>query len=299
MSGRMGCVAGAGWQANCLGSLRIKNETMPLLTLDELQEKAPILKIPAGENIGKRLMQWLNVDRVNELYDSLSTLKGPDFASAALMELGVRYELLCSFNLQTLPEGPFIVIANHPYGSLDGVMLVDIFGHLRPDFKIMVNGFLSRVDSLDENFIKVTPKLTGRCAPTNESLQGVRAAMEHVRQGHPIGICPSGAVSDLSLKDGCIRDREWQEPVIRLIKKLRVPIVPVHFLDRNSDFYYLLGLIDWRIRLLRLPSEVFNKSGRPARIAVGNVIPVNQQDGFTDISAFRNFLRSSVYVNLK
>ena len=116
-----------------------------------------------------------------------------------------------------------------------------------------------------------------------------------MHSGGVLGIFPSGAVSDLSLKDRCIRDRQWQEPVIRLIKKLGVPVVPVHFLDRNSDFYYSLGLIDWRVRLLRLPAEVFNKKGKRTRIAIGEIITPQQQQEFKDMDSFSDFLRNKVY----
>lgn len=248
-----------------------------------------------GNALGRFLMSALAIDKVNDLYDRNSKRRGPDFAKAVLKDIGVHYEILNPHRLDDLPEGPFITISNHPYGSIDGVMLVDLFGHLRPDFKVMVNKFLGRIETLGDNFICVTPTGTERTAPTKDSLQGIKEAVTHVRSGHPLGIFPSGAVSDLSLKDRCIRDREWQEPVIRLLKKLNVPIVPVHFLDRNSNFYYYLGLIDWRIRLLRLPSEVFNKRGESTRIAIGETITPRQQAAFRDIDSFRDFLREKVY----
>ena len=84
-------------------------------------------------------------------------------------------------------------------------------------------------------------------------------------------------------------------PVIRLIKKLNVPVVPVHFLDRNSDFYYSLGLLDWRIRLLRLPAEVFNKRGKVTRMALGEIILPEQLHEFDDIHMLSDFLRNKVY----
>ena len=78
--------------------------------------------------------------------------------------------------------------------------------------------------------------------------------------------------------------------------KAGVPVIPVRFFDGNSAFYYSLGLIDWRIRLLRLPSEVFNKKGRTMRIGIGKVISVEEQKRFgNDVHAFRDFLRGSVY----
>lgn len=277
------------------GRKSIKNTAMPLLSIDELEKAAPIFRGAAGNAFGRMLMQILAVDKVNDLYDRNAALTGPDFARAVLKDIGVEYEVIGRERLEKLPDGPFITISNHPYGSIDGVMLVDLFGHIRPDFKVMVNRFLSRIGTLSDNFICVTPVGAERTAPTRDSIQGIKDSVAHVRGGHPLGLFPSGAVSDLSIKDGCIRDREWQEPVIRLIRKLNVPVVPVHFLDRNSDFYYSLGLIDWRVRLLRLPGEVFNKRGKRTRIAIGEIITPEVQKEFDDIGDFRDYLRNKVY----
>ena len=250
---------------------------MSLLSLDDLEKAATLFRGRLGNALGTGLMKMLSVDKVNALYDRHSSVVGPEFAGEVLEDLGVEYEVIHKEVLDSLPDGPFITISNHPYGSLDGVMLVDLFGHIRPDFKVMVNKFLGRIKALDSNFICVTPTGSERSA------------------GHPLGIFPSGAVSDLSIKDRCIRDRQWQEAILRLIKKMKVPVVPVHFLDRNSNFYYSLGLIDWRIRLLRLPAEVFNKKGKRTRIAIGRIITPQQQEEIRDPEQFGLFLRNKVY----
>lgn len=80
-----------------------------------------------------------------------------------------------------------------------------------------------------------------------------------------------------------------------MIKILNVPVVPVHFLDRNSNFYYSLGLIDWRVRLARLPAEVFNKRGKQTRIALGEIIMPERLSSFEDLGELRSFLRNMVY----
>ena len=268
---------------------------MPLLTLNELEKVTPLFRGKFGNAFCKGLMRMLSVDKVNELYDRNVRFKGPDFASAVLKDIGVEYEVLNKDVLQKIPDGPFITISNHPYGHIDGVMLVDLFGHFRPDFKVMVNKFLGRIETLSDNFICVTPTGTERTSPTRDSIQGIKESVAHIRSGGCLGLFPSGAVSDLSLKDRCIRDREWQEPVVRLIKKLNVPVVPVHFLDRNSDYYYSLGLLDWRVRLLRLLSEVFNKRGKVTRIALGEIILPEQLQEFDDICILRDSLRNMVY----
>ena len=271
------------------------NEPTDLISLNELEKATPLFRGKCGNALCRGLMHLLSIDRVNDLYRRNSIVKGPDFTRAVLEDIGVEYEVLNQEVLANLPDGPLITISNHPYGHLDGVILVDLFGHIRPDFKVMVNKFLGRIRTLDKNFICVTPVGEERTAPTKDSIQGIKDAVAHIRTGGALGLFPSGAVSDLSLKDRCIRDREWQEPVIRLIKKMNVPIVPVHFLDRNSNLYYSLGLIDWKVRLLRLVSEVFNKKGKRTRVAIGEIISAEEQDKFTDIRQFGDYLRNKVY----
>ena len=268
---------------------------MPLLTLNELEKASPLFRGKSGNDFCKMLMRMLSIDKVNDLYDRNVCCSGPDFAEAILDDIGIEYEVLNKNILNKLPDGPFITISNHPYGHIDGVILVDMLGHIRPDFKVMVNKFLGRIAALKDNFICVTPVGTERTSPTKDSIQGIKDSVAHIRNGGVLGLFPSGAVSDLSLKDRCIRDREWQEPVIRLIKKLNVPVVPIHFLDRNSDFYYSLGLLDWRIRLLRLPAEVFNKRRSQTRIALGEIILPEQMQEYDDIHMLRDFLRNKVY----
>lgn len=268
---------------------------MPLLTSEDLGGAASVFRGRLGEALWQGLSRVFSIDRINELYDTCSCFSGSDFAGKVLAYIGADYQVLNPGVLSALPDGPFITISNHPYGSIDGLILVDIFGHARPDFKVMVNGFLGRIEPMRECFICVTPNGNERNVPTQDSIKGVKDAISHVRAGHPLGIFPSGAVSDFSMRDGCVRDREWQEPVLRMIRRLEVPVVPVHFLDMNSWFYYSLGLVDWRVRLLRLPSEVFNKRGKRMRVALGEAITPEQQRGFADIADFGTYLRNTVY----
>ena len=266
---------------------------MPLLTADELERMSPVFKGQLGQAAADVLMRVLSVDKVNDLYDRNRHLQGVDFADAVLKDVGLGHMLSSP---PILPEGPFITVSNHPCGHLDGVLLIDIFAHMRPDYKVMVNGVLSRIEPLKDNFISVTPVGNDRGTPTSVSIKGVKEALAHLRTGGALGLFPAGAVSDLSLKDGYVRDRQWQEPVIRFIMKAGVPVLPVRFFDGNSALYYALGCVDWRIRLLRLPAEVFNKRGKTMRVGIGAVVPPQQIAAFgNDTLAVRDYLRSCVY----
>ena len=261
----------------------------------------PLFRGKMGNRLGRGLMRWLSVDKLNALYDRHAHLSGPDFAHNVLTDLGVHYEVsgpgIINIENSNLTP-PFITISNHPYGSIDGIILADFFGHLYPNYKIMVNKILGRIEALAPSFITVTPTGVERTAPTRESIVGIRYALGQLRSGGALGLFPSGAVSDLSLREHCVRDREWQPAIIRLIAKAAVPILPVHFLDGNSHFYYSLGLINWRVRLLRLPAELFNKRHRPARLYIGNVISVEEQRTYLAthcIEEYGLWLRSKVY----
>lgn len=274
---------------------------MPLLELNELEHISPLFRGKVGNTLATVLMNFLSVGRLNELYDRHSDMKGTDFSAAVLKDLGVEYSICPAGRKDEplkdmLPSGPFITISNHPCGHLDGVTLIDAIGKIRPDYKVMVNKMLGRVEAMSDHFIQVVPTGTERTPATAESVAGIKAALRHLHNQGALGLFPSGAVSDLHLPSFTVSDREWQEPVVRLIAKAQVPIVPVRFCDGNSLLYYSLGLIDWRVRLLRLPAELFNKKGKPFRLLVGPVITPEQQAAFkSDMSVFRAFLRSAVY----
>jgi putative hemolysin len=248
-----------------------------------------------GHKRAEFIMRRLAIDKLNWVYDHSYAYRGAEFTSRLLNDVGVHYVVGNPENLRSLKEGAFITVSNHPYGGLDGIMSIDLFAGIRPDYKFMVNKTLSMIKTLDDNFISVIPTGNKKTGISAASLRGVRETISHLHDGHPVGFFPSGAVSDFSLLDMRIRDRKWQDSILHVIHAAKVPVVPVRFFDRNSDFFYFLGLINWRIRSLRLPSEVFNKKGANPRIAIGRVIPVSEQDQFDNPVDLGNFLRRIVY----
>ena len=265
-----------------------------MLPVSEMAAAVPLFRGRLGGALARGLKRLVRLSTVEKLVDDHSDVAGWKFSEDVLEELGVDYEL-GGLPLSELPKGAFITIHNHPYGGVDGCALVNIFARVDPSYKIMVNKILARIWPLDGNFITVVPTGEKREAAKTESVNGVKESILQIREGHPLGIFPSGAVSDLIPKEGIVRDREWQEAALKLIKKLGVPIVPVRFFDGNSRFYYRLGLISWKIRLVRLPSEIFNKHGKRMRIGIGPVITPEKQAEFKDLGEFGAFLRSSVY----
>jgi putative hemolysin len=240
-------------------------------------------------------MHFLAIDKVNMVYDNSGAWTGPEFTSRLLEDVGVSYVVGNARRLRQLPEGAFITISNHPYGGLDGIMIIDLIGRLRPDYRFMVNKLLSLVKTLSGNFIPVVPTGIKKTGIKAESIRGMREVLAHLHAGHPLGFFPSGAVSDFTLRDLKVRDRKWQESILHLIHSVKLPVLPIRSFDKNSAFFYFLGLINWRVRLLRLPSEVFNKRGRVERIGIGEIITPDQQSRFPDPQSLGNYLRKIVY----
>ena len=272
---------------------------MPIITAKEAADRiSPAFQGKKGRLLFNLAAWATGIDKVNALHDRVEARgisPGPDFAKGILDDVDVDFRIGNAERLDSLPEGPFIIIANHVYGHLDGICLVDLFGHPRPEMKVMVNEMLTWIPGLSPNFIAVNPTLDDRTGASATNINGVRIALAQISGGGPLCLFPSGAVADLKPREGWVlREREWLDAAVRLIRKARVPVIPVRFFDRNSRFYYALELIDYRVRFVRLFHEVFNKRGSHPRLGIGETISVEQQDTYPDLQEFKAFLRSRI-----
>jgi len=263
-----------------------------VLDYDDICKIAPFFK--GKENLVNKLFHWLSVDKVNDLHIHNMVTPGPMFAHGVLKDLNATVEVENREILESLTDGPFITVSNHPFGALDGVALIDLVGQIRPDFKVMVNMILNHIGALRPNFIAVDALASDNPEKRAISIKGIADAMRHVKQGHPLGFFPAGAVSKLTwgLR---IEDREWQPSVTRIIQKLKVPVVPIYFHGHNSWIFVLLGMIDWRLRTLRLPGEVFKERNHHFRISVGDIISPETIAQYSTPEELGIFLKQQTY----
>jgi putative hemolysin len=256
---------------------------------------SPLFKGKWGNSLAKLIIRIFAMDKVNDVYAKSCHYQGAEFASHLLKDLGVQYQVGYAERLQHLPEGAFITVSNHPYGGLDGIMLIDLMVQLRPDYKLMVNKMLSFVEAMDVNFISVKPKVGKRNTDPMAGINGIRETLMCLEEGHPVGFFPAGAVSMFQFKYFKVRDRKYQRSILKLIRTANVPVVPIRFYGHNSAFFYFLGLINWRIRLIRMPYELFNKGGHPHRIGIGHTIKVEEIDQCVDDESLGILLQKAVY----
>lgn len=266
----------------------------------DLQEMVPLFKGRMGTWLGKRLIKWLNVEKVNVVHARNCHLRGAEFTSALLHDplIDLRYEIHHKEILDHLPEGAFITVSNHPIGSLDGIILIDIFASRRPDFKVMVNGVLTLIRAMGDNFISVVPDSHKRGA-NRANVNGVRLSLQRMKEGHPMGFFPAGAMSFYNKEMKCVRDLSWAHSVVRLIRKGRVPVYPVYFDFLNSKFFYWLGRISWQLRTLRVPTEAFNKQGRKVDVYIGEPISPEEIAQIPSDDELAEFLYARTYAAKK
>ena len=261
----------------------------------DVEKLSPIFRGKSGNRLAKVVMRIFAIDKVNRVYERSCEYTGSDFAGSLLNDLGANYCIGNAERLKNLPEGAFITVSNHPYGGLDGIMLIDLMAGIRPDYKLMVNQLLSLVEAMDENFISVKPRVNKNSDPTAAGINGIRETISQLQNGHPVGFFPAGAVSMFRFRNMRVSDREWQRSILKLIQMAKVPVLPIRFFDINSPFFYFLGTINWRIRSIRMPYELFNKQKQHPRIGIGKILSVEEQAKYKDPRSLGAFLRRAVY----
>ncbi|MCD7915240.1 MAG: lysophospholipid acyltransferase family protein [Tannerellaceae bacterium] len=244
-----------------------------VVDIDDLQKMVLFFKSRIGTWLGKLLIKWFSVDKVNRIHANHCHLRGAAFTSAMLQDplMDIKYQIHHAERLDTLPEGAFITVSNHPVGSIDGIILIDIMATRRPDFCVMVNGILTNIGAMEDNFIPVKPDSNKKRADLR-NVNGVRLSLERIKEGHPMGFFPAGAISFYDKQAKAIRDLPWMHGVIRLIRKANVPVYPIYFDFTNTRFFYWLGRISWKIRTLRIPAEAFNKKKKVLDVYIGEPI---------------------------
>ena len=265
---------------------------MKLIETDEFIKAARLGRF-GGNSAARVLMTILRINKINKLYDEVSHHRGIEFINALIDKLQLEYEV-SEEELKKFPaEGPFITVSNHPFGGIDGMLLVKIVEPARPDIKVLSNFVLNKIEPVSEYMLPVNP--FERRKEAASSLPGIKMALEHLKQGKALGIFPAGEVSSYNEDNYGISDREWQYSAMKMIKNARVPVVPVYFQGTNSRLFHMLGLIHPTLRTVRLPAEVFNKKHKKIRIRIGNPISVKEQDTFTDVSTYGRYLRAKTY----
>lgn len=246
-----------------------------VLTDEEVMQMVP--KLGKHPKLVRRLMRLLKMDDMNRVHTIACSEPGAECARRLLSDaLHIKVEVENAEVLDHLPEGAFITVSNHPFGAVDGIALVDLIASRRPEFKVMVNMILNRVSGLRPNFIAVDAWAQKDPAKRAVSVRGIAECLRQIKEGKPMGFFPAGAMSKTDWK-GRLEDRPWQESVLRIIHRSKVPVIPIFFQGSNSFIFNLMGHICWPLRSLMLPREIMKKANSTIRVTIGEPISVEEQ----------------------
>lgn len=193
------------------------------------------------------------------------------FCERSIESLGVRIDVDEADFARIPRSGPLIVVSNHPYGGLDGIVLGALLQRVRPDVRLFANYLLRMIPEMHDVSIFVDP--FGGVEATSRNLRGTRAAIRWVRDGGVLGVFPAGEVSHLTLQRRTVTDPPWSHTVARLVAATGAAVMPIFFHGENSKLFQAAGLIHPRLRTMLLPRELLRRRQQPVRIEIGSVIP--------------------------
>ena len=245
---------------------------------------------------GWSLMKLLRISTLNRIYNRHKDKKDLEFLNALLDDLQIEFEIP-EEDLKRIPKtGGFITISNHPLGGVDGILLLKLLLDRRPDFKIIANFLLHRIEPLKPYIMPVNPFEEHKDAKSSSS--GFIQAIRHLKNDLPLGVFPAGEVS--TYRDGkLIIDKDWEESAMKLIQRANVPVIPIYFNAKNSKMFYRLAKLSDTLRTAKLPSELLSQKRRAIKVRIGNPISVKAQDEHKDLQDFTDFLRRKTYLLAK
>ena len=267
---------------------------MSLVTAKEIASVINLSKYGfVGTFFGWLLMKILRISTINKIYNKHKHLKDLEFFTALLEDLEIKFEIP-EDDLKRIPkDGGFITVSNHPLGGIDGILLLKLLIEKRPDYKIIANFLLHRIEPMKPFIMPVNPFEDRK--DNQSSLSGLKNALCHIKAGNTLGVFPAGEVS--TYKDGkLIVDRPWEEGAIKLIQKAKVPVIPIYFHARNSSLFYALSKLNGKLRTAKLPSELLSQKGRVIKVRIGKPIKVKDQEEYKNTQDFCDFIRKKTYM---
>lgn len=234
--------------------------------------------------------------RLERIYDTVLDREADHrrLWAAALGELRVQADYDTAQLAKAPTTGPVVLIANHPYGVLDGLIACHLASMIRTDFKILIHQALCREPRVDRYMLPIDFAETEEAALTN--IDSKRRAMATLNEGNAIVIFPAGGIATtVHGPFGKAVDLEWKLFVTKLIQMTQATVIPIYFHGQNSRVFQLASHMSLTLRLALIIHEVNRKAGKSIRVSIGDPILYQDLAGIRKRKELLSYLRESIY----
>ena len=230
--------------------------------------------------------------KINRLYSPSADLKNKEFTVDMLRRYNTTYDVNEN-ELKYIPkEGAFMLVCNHPFGAIEGIILYDAVANVRPDFKIMANFILGFIPNLKDVFFSVNPFENN--PEFGSSTGGIRASLQQLNEGHGLGVFPAGEVARYH-GHSYPEDIDWSPSIAKIIQKTKVPVIPVYFDGNNSHKFYFWAKIYSKLATVRLVRELLNKRNKKIVMKIGKPILPAEVAQYDTAEALAAYLKNRSY----
>ena len=220
--------------------------------------------------------------------------QGRDFWQVMVDRYGLSLDIVGGALSNIPSEGPVILIANHPYGILDGLMMGHILSQARGDFRILANSVFRKAEDLNRIVLPISFDETREGVQTNIATR--KTALDYLGQGGAIGVFPGGTVSTAERPFGRPMDPMWRSFTARMIAKSNATVVPIYFDGHTSRLFQIASHLHSTLRLGLLIKEFKKRVDTPVRVVIGEPIGRDVLNPIAkDSKQMMDFLRKATY----
>jgi putative hemolysin len=238
--------------------------------------------------------QLVRVAKLRDVYRRVQQCPDGFRLEPLLSEMRVELRVNIAESARIPGTGPVVVVANHPFGLIEGAILTVLLTRVRQDVKVVTDFFLGDVPELQRHCIFVDPFETDRSIESNR--RALRECFIWLRRGGMLAIFPAGEVSHLKVPKAEIADPVWNDTAVRLTRRTGASVLPVFFCGRNSVGFQILGMFHPRLRTALLLQEFLQQEGKTIEIRLGNEISNHCIAGIEDDRKATAYLRWRTYL---
>lgn len=228
---------------------------------------------------------------VNKFEKSNASYRGQRFWRGALNVMGIDLQTPAD-QIANIPEtGAVVVVANHPHGMVDGMILAELIGQRREDYRILTRSVLTGLDEAATSFMIPVP--FPHDPEAQRKMVEMRAkAMAHLKAGGVVALFPSGVVMSSDSWFGPAIEREWNVFTAQMIRRSGARVVPIYFPGSNSRWYQIANQVSAILRQGLLLHEIVRSCNKPQKPVIGKALTDEQMEQLqTDPRGFMAWLR--------